>query len=261
MIPFFRKIRKKMADDNKPIKYLRYAIGEIMLIVIGILIALSINAWNTRRIDKGLEKFYIQGIVDDIELNVDFLNRMISLDSTKVNSGNYLLNHFKNPTFKKDSLLLKHFANSIPISGFRQTDNVFEDMKSSGRLYIISNDIIRKKIQDFYYDEVWTDVALVTNNNFTKDIYDSHILSGEFDINSVLTKFRGAFFGLNSEDLVEVNSYDPQIFYKPINDILVKEFIDRLSMNILCAQLNVSKLKEYKEKANILLSELKYYLK
>jgi len=43
MIPIFRKIRKQMADDNKPIKYMRYAIGEIVLVVIGILIALSIN--------------------------------------------------------------------------------------------------------------------------------------------------------------------------------------------------------------------------
>jgi len=45
MIPFFRRIRKKMADDNKPIKYMRYAIGEIVLVVIGILIALQINNW------------------------------------------------------------------------------------------------------------------------------------------------------------------------------------------------------------------------
>ena len=49
MIKFFRRIRKKLADDNKPMKYLRYAIGEIVLVVIGILIALSINNWNEQR--------------------------------------------------------------------------------------------------------------------------------------------------------------------------------------------------------------------
>jgi len=47
MIPFFRKIRKTLADDNKPIKYMRYAIGEIVLVVIGILMALQISEWNT----------------------------------------------------------------------------------------------------------------------------------------------------------------------------------------------------------------------
>ena len=49
MIPFFRRIRKKMADDNKPLKYMRYAIGEIVLVVVGILIALQINNRNEKR--------------------------------------------------------------------------------------------------------------------------------------------------------------------------------------------------------------------
>ena len=56
MINFFRKIRKKLADDNKPLKYMRYAIGEIMLVVIGILIALSINNWNEYNKERTKEK-------------------------------------------------------------------------------------------------------------------------------------------------------------------------------------------------------------
>ena len=55
MIPFFRKIRKKMEDDNKLMKYMRYAIGEIALVVIGILIALQINNWNEGRKQEILE--------------------------------------------------------------------------------------------------------------------------------------------------------------------------------------------------------------
>ena len=49
MIGFFRKIRKKLADDNQFLKYSRYAIGEILLVVVGILIALQINNWNENR--------------------------------------------------------------------------------------------------------------------------------------------------------------------------------------------------------------------
>ena len=48
MIKFLRKTRRKLADDNKLFKYSRYAIGEIVLVVVGILIALSINNWNER---------------------------------------------------------------------------------------------------------------------------------------------------------------------------------------------------------------------
>ena len=49
MIPFFRKIRKQMADDNRPLRYMRYATGEIVLVDIGILIALQINNWNEQK--------------------------------------------------------------------------------------------------------------------------------------------------------------------------------------------------------------------
>ncbi len=49
MIPFYRKIRKKLSDNNQFLKYSRYAIGEIVLVVIGILIALQINNWNEER--------------------------------------------------------------------------------------------------------------------------------------------------------------------------------------------------------------------
>lgn len=70
MIPFFRKTRKKMADENKPLKYMRYAIGEIVLVVIGILIALQINNWNQARIQAteldGLKKSISNAIQSDI---------------------------------------------------------------------------------------------------------------------------------------------------------------------------------------------------
>ena len=70
MIPLFRKIRKKMADDNRPLKYIRYAIGEIILVVIGILIALQINNWNEERIQvkelDGLKKSISSAIQSDI---------------------------------------------------------------------------------------------------------------------------------------------------------------------------------------------------
>ena len=59
MINFFRKIRKQLADDNKPLKYLRYASGEIVLVVIGILIALQINNWNEFKKDRVIENKHL----------------------------------------------------------------------------------------------------------------------------------------------------------------------------------------------------------
>jgi len=69
MIPFFRKIRKKMADENKPLKYIRYAVGEIVLVVIGILIALQINNWKEGRNQKALSQKYLQALYMDFLQN------------------------------------------------------------------------------------------------------------------------------------------------------------------------------------------------
>jgi hypothetical protein len=66
MINFFRKIRKKLADDNKPLKYMRYAIGEIVLVVIGILIALSINSWYADRLASANEQKLLINIIDNL---------------------------------------------------------------------------------------------------------------------------------------------------------------------------------------------------
>ena len=76
MINFFRKIRKKMADDNKPMKYMRYAIGEIVLVVVGILIALSINNWNQQRKERITERQLL------ISLSEDFNTNLLSLESS-----------------------------------------------------------------------------------------------------------------------------------------------------------------------------------
>ena len=62
-----RKIRRQLADDNKPLKYLRYAIGEIVLVVIGILIALQVNNWNDRLKERSIEIKILQEILSNLE--------------------------------------------------------------------------------------------------------------------------------------------------------------------------------------------------
>ena len=89
MIRFFRKIRYNLMEQNKTGKYLKYAIGEILLVVIGILIALSINNWNGDRMEVRMEKQYYQKLnvnfrADTTSLGsyIDFqTNRMVQIDS------------------------------------------------------------------------------------------------------------------------------------------------------------------------------------
>jgi len=72
MIPFYRKIRKKLADDNKPMKYLRYTIDEILLVVIGILIALQIKNWNELRKEKEKTNLLFGQVQKELLYNIKF---------------------------------------------------------------------------------------------------------------------------------------------------------------------------------------------
>ena len=73
MINFLRKTRKKLADDNKPLKCMRYAVGEILLVVIGILIALQINNWNEGKKYITQEKNILSSLLKDFEHNKSLL--------------------------------------------------------------------------------------------------------------------------------------------------------------------------------------------
>ena len=67
MIKFFRHIRQRLVIENRFSKYLLYAIGEIILVVIGILIALQINNWNEERKQDAIEIGYLKRLVNDLE--------------------------------------------------------------------------------------------------------------------------------------------------------------------------------------------------
>ena len=96
MINFFRKIRKKMLDNNKPMKYIRYAIGEILLVVIGILIALSINNWNQNRITKLKEKKALIQLVQNLNSNLKQFSYNIKIENDIIKSVEILIDHVGN---------------------------------------------------------------------------------------------------------------------------------------------------------------------
>lgn len=80
MIKFFRKIRQKLLAENNFSKYLMYAVGEIILVVIGILIALQINTWNEYKKDRVEEKDILTISFPPLSLRpLDTLKNMLSL--------------------------------------------------------------------------------------------------------------------------------------------------------------------------------------
>ncbi len=91
MIKFFRRIRQKLVSENKFSKYLIYAIGEIILVVIGILIALSINSWNQNRLDQLDKKEILSKLHIEFQLNKKILQDYKLINEASMNSNIALL--------------------------------------------------------------------------------------------------------------------------------------------------------------------------
>ena len=145
MINFFRRIRRKLADDNKPLKYARYAIGEIVLVVIGILIALSINNWNNERKDREKEKYFLSSIKTSIDLSQNELNRVIDdseLISSCADTLFLILAHKEYALFDSifiDSLLY----NAGDYSLISLNDGGIQEILNTGSLDLIQDQRIR----------------------------------------------------------------------------------------------------------------------
>jgi hypothetical protein len=146
MINFFRKKRKKMADDNKALKYTRYAIGEIVLVVIGILIALQINNWNERRKIQSNQEKYLTLIKTEAENNLkEIRNTKNAVSEMKMKQiVLYNLINVKQDTVTENHLSESLFRIISNVYRFKYENSALSDLKSSGNLKNVLNDSLRK---------------------------------------------------------------------------------------------------------------------
>jgi len=106
MIKFFRKIRQKLLTENKFSKYLIYAIGEIILVVIGILIALQINNWNENKKQIKKEEKVLQQFKNELNEDLFILDEIITSNKFVIKSCNELIKHLEKNMPYNDSLSL-----------------------------------------------------------------------------------------------------------------------------------------------------------
>ncbi len=152
MIPFFRKIRKKMADDNRPLKYMRYAVGEIVLVVIGILIALNINTWNNNRIERIKERNLLDNLHEDFLLNKALYDstKVVHLDHLKI--YNKIKSYFPVENYKAFNDTILKYENNINYLTFDPNSGTVNSILNSGNINIIKNDTLQR------YLTKWQDV-------------------------------------------------------------------------------------------------------
>ncbi len=153
MINFLRKIRKKHTKENssssksdRALKYTSYAIGEILLVVIGILIALQINSWQEKRKNIRMETKTLELLKDEYKENLKQLDEKIILRNEMIGAAFKLKSILdSNPNFheiSKDSIAV-YIGKTIPFPTFNPSMGVTNDIINSGKLYIIRNSELR----------------------------------------------------------------------------------------------------------------------
>jgi len=96
MIKFFRRIRYDLMEKNKTGKYLKYAIGEIVLVMIGILLALQVNNWNNNRLDEKQEVEILLQLENEYEVNLKEVNEKIYMRNVMMTSIKRLFDYIDN---------------------------------------------------------------------------------------------------------------------------------------------------------------------
>lgn len=139
MNSIFKKLRKRLLEKNKAKRYLTYAVGEIFLVVIGILIALQVNNHNELRKKRKLELKYITNLRSDLLAEKSDLEKIISRRESKTASAEKMVSyHVKKEV---DTLMnyYTNFANVLYWEVHHPNDKTFQELVNSGNLSIINN--------------------------------------------------------------------------------------------------------------------------
>jgi len=167
----FRNIREKLAAENKVASYLRYAIGEILLVVIGILIALQINNWNENRKERLIEIKYLKNLEHDLQNDstdiIKFKNTRIGIS----NAAHELLKYAKSQNYDDVYRLDSLYITVALWVQFIPNNNTFEELRSTGNLQLIKNDSIKNLLLDLNKKNE----ELVSDRNHMRREYDNYL--------------------------------------------------------------------------------------
>ena len=142
MIKFFRRIRQNMIKENKGSKYMLYAIGEIVLVVIGILIALQINNWNNDLGNKKTEQNIIENLNLEFKKNRSTLRESIDYHKSILKFTTSVMELIGQPKeILNENNLDSLIAASLDYKEYRPSQVVYADLIASGRLNLISENL------------------------------------------------------------------------------------------------------------------------
>lgn len=174
MIKFFRHIRRSLINDNKMGKYFKYAIGEIFLVMIGILLALQVNTWNENRKDNDKEQQILKQLTEEYKSNLLQLEQKIAHRKKIIKAGNKVLDYIDKPLNVNTDSLYNQLNVLIGNPTFKPIQN---NLINSGDILLIKNKKLNqllttwpssvmhiKEIESIWNNKMWESVIPLFND-------------------------------------------------------------------------------------------------
>jgi hypothetical protein len=149
MLKFFRSIRRKLIDGGSLKKYIIYAIGEILLVMIGILLALQVNNWNEYAKLRLAEKSVLIEIKRDLDQNILQLKNILETDSIIISVSENLIGILKDEHSIYHDSLASSFGWIGAYSPFYAKDGAYENLKQKG-IDLIQNDSLKQVLVELF---------------------------------------------------------------------------------------------------------------
>lgn len=174
MIKFFRKIRKKILSENKFSKYILYAIGEIILVVIGILLALEINEWNNNIEENQKEKYFLTELQKEFIRDSIQLEKYIFLTNVKTIDGHIVESYLKGKNIAQDTIITNALLNGRLLI-FKSFTPTYDEIISTGQQNILKNDSLKELIKEFKDYLIDNEEFLLNECKEIKQKYNFHL--------------------------------------------------------------------------------------
>ncbi len=151
MIRFFRSIRQGLVNKGQTSKYFRYAVGGIILVVVGILIALQVNNWNIERAEAKLAQKYIERLIESVESDIGRFEGNIEQAKLKLGFVDFVAAAAEDPEIVRDRTAEFLFAVFYAPGGARAplSSATYEEMVSNGFLRLL-NDELKESVYNYY---------------------------------------------------------------------------------------------------------------
>ena len=228
MIKLFRKIRQNLLMENKTGKYLKYAIGEIALVMIGILLALQVNNWNNYRLEGRKEQLFLANLQSDFKANLTELNIIYQVTFDAYQASNDLLEAIKadSPLIHSEiNVLLDKIINNL--LSLDLISGSIDEINNTGSLNIIRDPELRKLISNWPYYQADTedDIKIMFDNMmgfFIPSLYDKAIMRNipmptQFDEAMNVPKISNSGFTIDYNTSLKTLEFENQVYNNALN--------------------------------------------